>query len=207
MPLMNRVFNDTDRRYYSLVWRLAKDRTCKVASCSTTEKIVRAGIDLSYSRPIAALPMNHANPNPVSNTPNAVLRVPTGMMPASTAFSSESWAPIPMPQRITPTKARAAFPQKTNGAKNAESRNAGRRTDEPSRSKCRHCQHIDGVSGKHDDPVSPRLVCNVPRNRPKTIPDQFAKSGYEADDRGAGPQRTQERPDDSPAPFLRHIGK
>src|SRR5579864_6288393 len=64
---------------------LADTKIGSAPSCKAIENATRAGIDLSYSKPMIALPANHAMPKPVSNTPKAVLRFSEGTTPASTA--------------------------------------------------------------------------------------------------------------------------
>ena len=81
--------------------------------------------------PIAALPRNHATPNPVSNTPKASLRLSLETIFAKTALSRESCAPIPMPHSIMPMRARIKFPKNTSGAKNAPTKRAASKLRKP----------------------------------------------------------------------------
>src|SRR5882762_7642282 len=89
-------------------------------SCSTTEKTIKAGMDLPYKTPISQLPKNQAIPKPESNRPKAVLRLSAGMTGTRIALSSESCAPKPMPHSSMPASASHVCSKKTSGAKNAD---------------------------------------------------------------------------------------
>src|SRR5439155_16418561 len=104
------------------------------SSWNTTEKTMTAVIDLSYRKPIAALPRNQAIPKPVSKRPNAVLRFAAETTFVRTAFKRESCAPMPMLQRAMPISATLAPPRKTKGANKAERANATINMGKPIRS-------------------------------------------------------------------------
>src|SRR5438874_12456351 len=88
-----------------------------------TENSTTARIDVSYSKPIAALPKNHGIPYPGSNKPKAVLRLCGGITPVSIAGNSEPCALIPTPQKIIRINQKTEVPRKTNGAAAAETKN------------------------------------------------------------------------------------
>lgn len=102
------------------------------SSCEITEKVTSAGMDLSYNRPMVALPANHAIPKPVSKKPKPVLRFSGGRTWDRTALRQESCAPMPIPQRTIPASSSSVECKKTNAAKKAGRPNATSRIGNPS---------------------------------------------------------------------------
>jgi len=96
----------------------------KAAICKMTEKIISAASDCPYKMPMVAVPKNMATPNPVSNTPKAVLRLSREITLASIALRIESWAPNPIPHKTIPIKIKKNLPKNTSGAKNAPRKKA-----------------------------------------------------------------------------------
>ena len=111
---------------------LAKASRGSARSCSTMENKTSAGMDLSYNKPMIALPANQATPKPVSKMPKAVLRLSDGTTADSTALRHESCAPIPIPHRIIPINSSVVPRRKTSGSKNAGTPKATRRMGRPS---------------------------------------------------------------------------
>jgi hypothetical protein len=103
----------------------------------TNEKAITAGSEISYKRPISALPRNQNTPYPAVKRPYADARRWTGTISATAAGTIDSCTPMPTPQSAMPMRAAQKPPRNTNGANRAEMSVKGIKTAIPNRSKRR----------------------------------------------------------------------
>jgi hypothetical protein len=78
-----------------------------------------------------ALPANQQIPKTVLKRPYAVPRLCYGAKSAIAALVTDSWAPIPKPQRTTPKSGRSGGLEKTRKGKGSASEVAPKRTGSP----------------------------------------------------------------------------
>lgn len=66
--------------------------------------MIRLVIFISYSTPRSQLPKNQKTPKDISKIPYPVALLDLGTTEVTAAFRMDSYAPIPTPQRIIPSK-------------------------------------------------------------------------------------------------------
>ena len=95
---------------YALVF-LSGKKNGTAAACISADIAAIHKIEASYKIPKRKLPINQDTPNPVSKIPYPTALSCLGTIAATAAFSVDSCAPIPIPQRRTP-----AYSQQEDGA-------------------------------------------------------------------------------------------